>query len=234
MMDWLLTPLSGSGEHSIAPWAFWHARVMVVGWGILLPAGALLARFYKVTRSQNWPAELDSKVWWYGHLALQYVGVALVSVGVVLSWNQGAQVSLAAKLHAWAGWALFAAAWVQVAAGWLRGSKGGPTDSNLRGDHYDMTHRRLVFEHLHKSLGWLAVLVAVGVLISGLVLVDAPRWMLLVLGVWWLAMAGTFAVLQKRGQVVDTYQAIWGPDSIHPGNRGPLTGRGVSRRLGKQ
>jgi hypothetical protein len=234
MMDWLQTPLSGSGEHSIAPWAFWHARAMVLGWGVLLPLGALLARFFKVTRSQNWPADLDNKTWWCGHLALQYIGVALVSIGVVLSFNQGPHTSLAAQLHAWAGWSLFAAAWVQVLAGWLRGSKGGPTDSTLRGDHYDMTRRRLVFEHLHKSLGWLAVLVAVGVIVSGLVLVDAPRWMLVVLCVWWLALTAGFALLQKRGLVIDTYQAIWGPDLIHPGNRRPQTGWGVSRPLDKR
>lgn len=234
MIDWLQTPLSGSNEHSIAPWAFWHARTMVLGWAILLPLGALLARFFKVTRSQNWPAELDSKAWWHGHLALQYAGVAAVSVGVVLSFNQGEQANLATQLHAWAGWGLFAAVWVQVIAGWLRGSKGGPTDIALRGDHYDMTRRRLVFEHLHKSLGWLAVMVAVGVMVSGLLLVDAPRWMLLVLCVWWLALAIAFTLLQRRGLAIDTYQAIWGPDPIHPGNRKPLTEWDASRPLDKR
>ena len=219
MIDWLHTPLSGSSEHSIAPWAYWHARAMVLGWGILLPLGALLARFYKVTRSQNWPTELDNKTWWHGHLALQYVGVALVTVGAVLSFNNSQQASMAAQLHAWAGWALLAAAWLQVAAGWLRGSKGGPTDSSLRGDHYDMTRRRLVFEHMHKSMGWAALLVSVGVIVSGLVLVDAPRWMLLVLCVWWPALVAGFAVLQKSRSGIDTYQAIWGPDLHHPGNQ---------------
>ena len=219
MIDWLHTPLSGSSEHSIAPWAYWHARAMVLGWGILLPLGALLARFYKVTRSQNWPAELDNKTWWHGHLALQYAGVALVTVGAVLSFNNSQQASTAAQLHAWAGWALLAAAWLQVAAGWLRGSKGGPTDSRLRGDHYDMTRRRVVFEHLHKSMGWTALLVSVGVIVSGLVLVDAPRWMLLVLCVWWLVLVAGFVALQKRRSGIDTYQAIWGPDLRHPGNQ---------------
>jgi hypothetical protein len=107
---------------------------------------------------------------------------------------------------------------VQVVAGWLRGSKGGPTDTTLRGDHYDMTRKRLAFERLHKGLGWLAVLVAAGMVVSGLILVDAPRWMLLGLCCWWLALAAAFAVLQKNGWAIDTYQAIWGPDPAHPGN----------------
>ncbi len=233
MIDWLQTPLSGANGHTIAPWAFWHARVMVLAWAIVLPLGALLARFYKVTARQNWPDELDSKFWWRGHLALQYFGVLLVSLGVLLAWNSSSGATVAARWHAWAGWGLLVAAWVQVAAGWLRGSKGGPTDVTVRGDHYDMTLHRLVFERLHKSVGWLALLAAIAVVVSGLLLVDAPRWMLLSLCMWWAALAATFAVLQKKGRAIDTYQAIWGPDLSHPGNRKVPTGWGVKRALNK-
>ena len=233
MIDWLQTSLSGSREHTIAPWAFWHARTLVLGWAILLPLGALVARFFKVTARQNWPTVLDSVFWWNGHRVLQYVGVLAISVGVALAWTNSGSAALAARLHAWAGWALLAAAWVQVAASWLRGSKGGPTDVNLRGDHYDMTPRRLVFERLHKSLGWLAVVVSIGVIVSGLLLVDAPRWMLLVLCIWWLGLASAFALLQIKGRAVDTYQAIWGPDPAHPGNRRLPTGWGARRPLDK-
>ena len=233
MMEWLQTPLSGASEHAIAPWAFWHARVMVLGWAILLPLGALMARFFKVTARQKWPAELDNKFWWNGHLALQYSGVLIASVGVALAWTSSAGATRAAQWHGWIGWGLLAAGWVQVVAGWLRGSKGGPTDTTLRGDHYDMTHKRLVFERLHKGLGWLAVLVASGVVVSGLILVDAPRWMLLALCGWWLALGAAFALLQKSGRAVDTYQAIWGPSPSHPGNRMAPTGWGVKRPLDK-
>ena len=233
MMDWLQTPISGASDHTIAPWAYWHARIMVLGWAVLLPLGALLARFFKVTAWQNWPTELDSKFWWHGHRALQYGGVVVVSVGVALAWSNSGGATLSASLHGWLGWSLLAAAWVQVVASWLRGSKGGPTDQNLRGDHYDMTRKRLVFERLHKGLGWLAVMVAAGVVVSGLFLVDAPRWMLLALSAWWLAFAMAFVLLQKKGRAIDTYQAIWGPDSSHPGNCMAPTGWGVKRPLDK-
>lgn len=43
---------------------------MVVAWGVLLPLGILIARFFKVTPRQRWPAELDNKFWWYSHLTL--------------------------------------------------------------------------------------------------------------------------------------------------------------------
>ena len=60
---------------------------------------------------------------------------------------------------------------------------------------------------------------------------DRPRWMLLTLTLWWLLLAAAFYALQKNGRCIDTYQAIWGPDPAHPGNRRPLPGWGVRRPL---
>jgi hypothetical protein len=48
MIDWVLAPLSGASVHRIEPWAYWHARCMVLGWGVMLPLGALAARYFKV------------------------------------------------------------------------------------------------------------------------------------------------------------------------------------------
>jgi hypothetical protein len=230
--DWLGTSLSGSTTHHIEGWAMWHARCMVVAFAVLMPLGALVARFFKVLPQQDWPQVLDHKAWWHGHRTLQYGAVALMLLGWWLAWGQGSGGSTLALWHAWAGQALCATALLQVAGALLRGSKGGPTERTLRGDHYDMTAWRRVFERLHKSLGWLAVLVSVTVIGMGLVLSDAPRWMALVLAGWWLLLAGLFMYLQRAGRCVDTYQAIWGPDSRHPGNHLPPTGWGVRRPLG--
>ena len=232
MLDWLLAPLSGAASHSIAPWAYWHARLMVLGWAVLLPLGVLAARFYKVTPRQDWPRVLDNKAWWHTHRALQWGGVAAMTLGVVIAWNQGTGQSAAAQAHRWAGWALAGAGWLQIAGGLMRGSKGGPGDATMRGDHYDMTRSRQAFVRLHKGLGGLAVVAAVGVVGLGLVVADAPRWMALVLGLWWLALALAFSRLQRRGRCIDTYQAIWGPDRQHPGNRIAPVGWGVRRPLG--
>ena len=114
-------------------------------------------------------------------------------------------------------------------AGLARGSKGGPTSEQLRVDHYDMTPYRVWFERLHKSLGWLAVLGAIAVIVLGLVVADAPRWMLVVLGLWWLALTVAAWLWQRQGRCVDTYQAIWGPDPTLPGNRRAPIGWGVAR-----
>jgi hypothetical protein len=75
------------------------------------------------------------------------------------------------------------------------------------------------------------VLLAVLVIALGLVAADAPRWMALALAVWWLMLGALGWRWQTQGRCIDTYQAIWGPDPMHPGNRVPPLGWGV-RRLG--
>ncbi len=229
-----MSPLSGSTSHEIAPWALWHARSMVLAWGVMLPVGALVARFFKVLPSQGWPRTLDHKGWWHAHRALQWAGVAVMALGLWLVWSRpgsGANVPLGTLIgtHQWTGWAVCALGALQVAGAMARGSKGGPTDTTLRGDHYDMTPWRRVFERLHKGLGWLAVLASMGVMATGLVLADAPRWMPLLLLMWWLLLTAAFVHLQRSGRCVDTYQAIWGPNPAHPGNQRRPIGWGVRR-----
>ena len=231
-MEWLTTPLSGSADHGIASWAFWHARGMVLAWAVLLPLGALVARFFKVLPSQDWPRRLDHPAWWHAHRALQWAGVGFMALGLWQVWGHASGVGPLARWHAALGWAVCALGALQIVGGLARGSKGGPTAVQMRGDHYDMTPWRCHFERMHKSLGWLAVLMAVAVTALGLVLADAPRWMPLALALWWLALAVAFTRLQRAGRCLDTYQAIWGPDPQHPGNRLRPIGWGVRRPLG--
>ena len=233
MVDWLLAPLIGAMAHPPAPWppwAYWHARCMVLGWGVLLPLGALVARYFKITRRQRWPQELDNTGWWNAHRVLQWAGIGVMTIGLSLVWGRSDAASPAARAHAWAGWAVAVIGWLQVVGGLARGSKGGPTCARLRGDHYDMTPHRIWFERLHKSLGWLAVLAALAVMILGLAVIDAPRWLALGLAAWWLLLAAAAWRWQRQGRCVDTYQAIWGPDPGHPGNRIEPIGWGIRRR----
>lgn len=229
LLDWLALPLSGASEHHLPAWAAWHARSMVLAWAVLLPLGALLARYFKVMPGQRWPDVLDNPRWWHGHRALQWAGVLLMTLGLVLIWDHGSAATALAQWHRLAGWLVLALGWFQIASGLLRGSKGGPTAPAWRGDHYDMSPQRRWFERLHKSLGWLAVLLAWGTTLLGLKLVDAPRWMPLLLGLWWLGLVLLAWQLQRRGRSIDTYQAIWGPDPSHPGNRMKPIGWGVNR-----
>jgi hypothetical protein len=231
MIDWLLTPISGASDQAIAPWAAWHGRLMVLSWSFLLPVGMLAARYFKVTPGQDWPRVLDNKSWWRTHLWVQSAGVAAMTLGVLIALENASGAGGAAEVHRFCGWTAVAIAWLQVAGALLRGDKGGPTEPALRGDHFDMTPRRVAFERVHKSLGWIAIPFAIAATGLG-VLVDAPRWTSAALALWWIALIGLGVALQRAGRCVDTYQAIWGPDPTLPGNRRKPIGWGVSRGEG--
>ncbi len=232
MFDWLLAPIDPARGHDIGSVVAWHGRLMLAAWAILFPLGILAARFFKITRRQNWPEKLDNKAWWVTHLTLQYSGGVAVLTALMLIW-WAPQRTGAGGWHGWLGWSVVGLGAMQFLGGWLRGSKGGPTDraanGSMAGDHYDMTPRRRVFETAHKSLGYMAVLLALAAMLNGLWLVNAPRWMWLALAAWWLAVLTGAAHWQRRGFAVETYQAIWGPDPTHPGNRLPPASWGVRR-----
>lgn len=207
-------------------WLLPHALAMVVAWGILLPAGVLFARFFKVTRDQDYPRVLDNRFWWGWHRGLQYGGVALMTAGAALAVAM--TPSHLASSHALLGAAAVLLGWTQVVAGWLRGSKGGPlseksgqprSPDHWRGDHYDMTARRRVFEAVHKTGGYLALAAALAATLLGLSFTGQPAW------IWGLVLApvalsvAVFVRYTRQGRRVSTYHAIWGPGPEHPGNR---------------
>lgn len=204
----------------------------MLAWGVLVPAGVIAARFFKILPGQDWPRELDSHAWWLTHRIAHYIAglLTLAGLGLVL---QGLAGLGASGSHAIFGWAVAALASAQFLGGWLRGSKGGPTDprpdGTHRGDHYDMTRRRLAFEYLHKIGGYAALCLATAAILTGLWRANAPVWMWLALAVWWLALAIAFVALQRAGRAIDTYQAIWGPDARHPGNARRPIGIGIAR-----
>jgi len=194
MWDWLLLPIDAGRGHDVGSLVSWHARMMVLGWGVLAPLAVFVARFFKVTPNQNWPEQLDNQLWWRSH---------------------------------WMGQS------VQIALGLRRGSKGGPTspapDGSIRGDHYDMTPWRRKFEAMHKTIGYGVLILAALTILLGLWDVNGPRWIWIAIVTWWVALVCLFVILQKRGMAVDTYQAIWGTDPVHPGNQNSGSNWGMHR-----
>jgi hypothetical protein len=227
--NWLEQPLDPGRAHLVGEAVAWHGRLMVAAWGIALPSGVFIARFFKVLPRQRWPEAIDNLFWWRSHLTLQYLGGALMLAGAGIILSQGGARGFSGPVHGLLGYCVLALGVAQFLAGWLRGSKGGPTEPELRGDHYDMTRRRLIFEHLHKSVGYAALLLGLSAILSGLWLANAPRWMAVMLAAWWLALAAAAVILQRKGRAIDTYQAIWGPDAAHPGNRRARPGWGMRR-----
>jgi len=236
--DFLVQPISGSTEHHLAYAYRWHGRLMVLSWGIMIPLGIIVARYFKITRHQNWPVQLDNRLWWRAHLALQIGGVALslLALGFALV-GPVTGGSLSVELHVLLGWAIVLLGLTQVLGGALRGTRGYPVvalDAELAsragvGDHFDMTLRRCVFEYAHKLCGYAAIVLAGLNIALGLALTDAPRWMWLVIGLFWISLGVLALLLQRQGRCVDTYQAIYGPEATLPGNRREPIGWGVRR-----
>lgn len=232
-MEWLLAPIDGTRPHEVGILLSWHGRTMVLAWAFLIPGGVLMARFFKVMPGQDWPNHLDNRAWWHSHLVLQHVGAGLTAVGLalVLLETRGASNHMG---HWAPGYFVVFVCLLLVLAGWLRGSKGGPTetasDGSQAGDHYDMTPRRVAFEYVHKFGGYAAVLASIAAVFTGLWHANAPRWMWVLLGLWWLFLIASFVALQRQGRALDTYQAIWGTDDRHPGNRMKPIGWGIKRR----
>ena len=238
LISWLLQPVSGADEHFISYEHQWHARFMTFGWGVLIPLGILIARYFKITRRQNWPAQLDNQFWWKTHLLLQISGslMAFWALSYVFDWPLGG-TTVTASLHEVLGWSIMLLALSQLIGGAFRGSKGEIPPNGLvlettyirPGDHFEMTRRRCLFEYLHKLGGYLALALACTNILIGLGMSDAPRWMWLsITGYWGLLIIVSF-VLQRQGRCVDTYQAIYGPGTGLPGNQRRPIGWGIRR-----
>lgn len=217
-MEWLLASIDSSRPHDVPMLLSWHARLMVLAWAALVPFGILAARYFKVTPRQNWPLVLDNPAWWHVHRRTQIAAAGIMALSLGLALWQGTG---AAPFHRIAGFATLALAAVQIVSALLRGTKGGPTalapDGSLRGDHYDMTARRIWFERVHKYGGLLALAFSVPTILTGLWTLNAPHWMWIVLAFWWLAGIALIVILENRVGAQNTYQAIWGPDPTLPG-----------------
>ncbi len=223
-----LVPLVGIGlwkTGMVTPAMAIHGALMLTAWALLIPAGSVVARYYKVMPGQDFPRVFDNLTWWNWHRGLQYGGLAMATVALILIMAEtGGRIDTP---HGACGLALMALGWLQMLSGWLRGSRGGPSGrgadpddpATWRGDHYDMTKRRVTFERWHKTAGWSAVLLAGVTVLLGIGLVGAPDWLVALAG---LLQAGVVVAVMDgrlRRRWIDTYAALWGLDPRHPGSR---------------
>lgn len=236
ILEWLVMPVSGSVIHAVSDNIAWHGRLMVLAWGMIMPVGILIARFFKVMPGQNWPHEVGNSFWFIYHRMLGYIAaLTTIAASGLLVMTQG-YVTPFENVHALTGWLILALVLLIIAGTWLRGSHGGPINPFTReqvppekwfGDHFNMTRRRVVFEHTHKYGSYGIVILSLFALFSGLQHADAPRWMWIALVLWFVAVFIAGAILQAKGKCLDTYQAIWGPSGDLPGSHRSPVGIGI-------
>lgn len=203
-----------------------HALLMTLAWLILSPAVILVTRYCKVTAWQNFPEELDNKFWWRIHWIGHSAIVVTAVIAVIVAFIAVGGINLS-PLHAKLGIAVLLLSLNQILLGMFRGSKGGPVDKNgkplpeelWRGDHYDMTLYRRGFEFLHKNLGYVTLLVAQLTIYTGLFLFELNGYFYLAVFLIQCLFMVLMAFFMRKGLYINSYQAIWGYDPVHPGNR---------------
>lgn len=232
LIDWLMMPIDVTRTHDVSFAISWHARMMVIAWGIIAPLSIVMARFFKIMPKQKWPHELDNQIWWHSHWVGLTTAFCLSIIGWGLAWTNHAPVDNS-LLHRILGYSVLSLSACQFLSGLLRGSKGGPTNPNnngsLSGDHFDMTARRILFERVHKLIGYLTLSLITTTILLGLWTTNAPHWMWIIILGWWMSLFLIFCFLQGKGRAVDTYQAIWGADPSLPGNQIKKMGIGTVR-----
>jgi len=206
----------------------YHAILMVAIWVILVPLCVIAIRFGKpkpIPNGITQQVKLTNLVWWWfsAHKYGLYlaIGLSLVGMAIALVVSSG----FSGTVHSVFGLATIALGCLQVVAGWLRGKHGGryyhtadPDDpSTWRGDHFDMTVRRRIFEAYHKTAGYFAGFFALGAVASGLMQFPMPVLAgAIIVAVF--AILGLCIVLEYKGFRHDGYRAAHGNNPDHPYN----------------
>lgn len=126
-----------------------HGILMMIGWGFLLPAGAILARFGKHR----------DPLWFHLHRVIQTVGLILALSGFIYALVRFDALSapgFSNYYHAVLGIVVMVLGLLQPVNALLRPHK--PSDGEAK------STSRFIWEILHKSSGWFACILAVAVI----------------------------------------------------------------------
>lgn len=210
-------------------WAY-HATLMTFAWFVLVPAGVLAVRFFKAKPQAYGINKIGigslhpTLLCWTIHFVTLYgaIGMSLLSMSMALLVNGG----FSGTMHALWGIAAVAFGCLQIVSAWFRGTHGGryvpgsnPDDpATWHGDHFDMTPRRRWFEAYHKTTGYIALVLALGAVTTGLMQLWIP-WLAIALGFMLPGLLVAFIVLEGKGFHHDTYHSVYGTHPSLPYNR---------------
>jgi len=183
-----------------------HGVMMLCGWGVLLPAGVLGARFLR-----HW-----DPFWYRLHRNTQIVGVTIATVGLIIALTQlGPIETSSGGAHAILGLVVSAIGLFQPLNGFLRPHKGG-------------AHRHL-WEVVHKWGGRLALILAAPTIIMGCLKLNSqekaalPSVGLVLLALYGVAVAvmtiaTAWLLRQGYGRVATIGKEQPDPSFFKPGN----------------
>lgn len=126
-----------------------HAILMIISWGFLLPAGAVIAKFFKH----------KDPLWFHAHRVIQVIGLVLALTGWIIALIKldplgGDEAEGNVVAHGTIGIIVMAIGIFQPCNAFIRPHKG---------DQF-----RFVWECCHKGSGWLAIILAIVVISLGI------------------------------------------------------------------
>lgn len=207
----------------------YHALVMVFVWAVVVPACVTAMRFHKPApslRGIRRDVSLWHREWWFFsvHKFGMFFGMFVaLSAGGIAFFVSG---TFSGSVHAYLGALTLLMGLIQIISSQLRGSRGGkyreganPNDpATWRGDQYDRTIRRRVFEAVHRTCGYFSVILAFGAVGSGLVQYQMPvlATTVLVICFFWLAV---WVRYEFKERAYDGYRVAHGYGLEHPYNK---------------
>jgi len=131
-----------------------HGSLMLVGWGLLLPAGAIIARFFK---------HRPHGLWFQLHRSIQMVGLLVTIIAWIIAltqFNVFGDTGLNSYRHGVLGMVVMILGILQPVNAIFRPRL--PTAATG-----SKTTARIVWEYYHKGSGWLAVILAIPTIALG-------------------------------------------------------------------
>jgi len=152
--------LGGEGRNLVRLYTI-HGIFMIVGWGLLLPSGILIAKFGKHRKN----------AWWFKmHIAVQPIGLIVSVIGWAIALvnfstlEGGPGISFT---HAATGTITMALALLQAVNGIFR-PHNPPKEE-------DKSAIRIIWEFVHRGIGWVALLLSVVTIALGTTLLPSKR-----------------------------------------------------------
>ncbi|NND42189.1 MAG: hypothetical protein HKO04_08945 [Silicimonas sp.] len=227
-MDHIPTEFSFLGQTFDAHWNY-HATLMVAVWIVLVPLCISVMRFHKPPPSERGiirDVSLWHREWWFFsvHKFGLLLAMILVLGGTGVAWI--ASGGFSGSVHAWFGIVTVVLGVAQIVSSQLRGTRGGKyrvgadpdNPDTWRGDQYDHTPRRRIFEAVHRTTGYFTLFFACGAVGSGLMQYHMPGLaiasILIVLA--WLAV---WTIYGFQGRAYDGYRVAHGYGLEHPYNK---------------
>lgn len=208
----------------------YHAILMFVIWLIFVPLSIIAIRYGKPRPTPYGIREKlelsNASQWWqfFVHKYMLYTAISLLLAGTAgaILVSRG----FSGSVHSLFGIGTVILACLQVGSAWLRGTHGGryyckndPDDpSTWKGDHFDMTLRRRLFEAFHKNVGYFACFFAVGAVASGLMQFPMPALTVIMMATGFVIIT-VCVVLEYMDRRYDTYRSVFGTDPDHPFNK---------------